>query len=237
MARILDIDSPLINFLNKLADLIYLNFLTLICCLPIITVGASMTALHHVLLKMVRNEEGYMTKTFFKSFKQNFKQATIIWLIMLVAFFVLIGDFMIFKYSGLAFPSWLRIVVVGVVLLVLFAVMHVFPVLARFENTVFNTYKNSLFMGILTFPKTILMMICQVIPLLIIIFIPQILPIALVFGISGPAFISALLYNNTFKRFEPQTEEITADEDWVVEEVETAEIPETDEDENRWEQE
>lgn len=234
MARILDIDSPLINFLNKLADLIYLNFLTLICCIPIITIGASMTALHHVLLKMVRNEEGYMTKTFFKSFKQNFKQATIIWLIMLVAFFVLIGDFMIFKYSGLAFPSWLRIVVVGVVLLVLFAVMHVFPVLARFENTVFNTYKNSLFMGILTFPKTILMMICQVIPLLIIIFIPQILPIALVFGISGPAFISALLYNNTFKRFEPQTDEITADEDWVVEEVETAE---TDEDENRWEQE
>lgn len=232
MGRIFDIDGPVMGFLNKLADLIYLNFLTAICCIPIVTIGASMTALHHVLLKMVRNEEGYVTKSFFKSFKQNFRQATIIWLIMLVAFIILIGDFMIFRYSGINFPSWFQIVILGVVFLVLFAIMHVFPVLARFENTVMNTYKNSLFMGILAFPKTILMMICWVIPPLIIIFVPAFFPIAFVFGISGPAFISAKLYNNTFKRFEPQPEEITADEDWVVEE----EIEETDGDQNGWEQ-
>lgn len=221
MGRFFDIDSPVMNFLNKLADLIILNFLTAVCCIPIITVGASMTAMHHVLLKMVRNEEGYIFRTFFKSFRQNFRQATVIWLIMLAAFGILLGDFMIFKYSGIHFPSWLRIVILGVVLLVLFAVMHVFPVLAHFENTIMNTYKNSLFMGILTFPKTILMMICWVAAPLIIIFFPQILPVGIMLGISGPAFICALLYNNTFKRFEPQPEEITADEDWVVQVDET----------------
>lgn len=229
MGKLFDLDSPIMSGLNKLADLIILNFLTLICCIPLITIGASLTALHHVLLKMVRNEEGYIIKTFFKSFKQNFKQATIIWLIMLAAFVVLIGDFLIFAYSGISFPSWLRIVILGVVFLVLFAVMHVFPVLSRFDNTIMNTYKNSLFMGILTFPKTILMVICQVVPVLLFIFFPQIMPIILMLGISGPAFISALLYNKTFKRFEPEPEAITADEDWVVEEVEAAE---TVEDEN-----
>lgn len=234
MGRLFDLDSPVMNFLNKLADLIILNFLTLICCLPLITVGASLTALHHVLLKMVRNEEGYIIKTFFKSFKQNFRQATVIWFIMVAAFALLIGDFLIFAYSGIAFPSWLRIVILGIVFLVFFAVMHVFPVLARFENTVMNTYKNSLFMGILTFPKTILMVICQVAPILIFIYFPQIMPIVLMLGISGPAYISALLYNNTFKRFEPETEEITADEDWAVEEVESAK---NGEDDNGWEQE
>lgn len=221
MGRLFDLDSPVMNFLNKLADLIILNFLTLICCIPLITVGASLTALHHVLLKMVRNEEGYIIKSFFKSFKQNFRQATIIWLIMLAAFAVLIGDFLIFAYSGITFPSWLRIVILGIVFLVLFAVIHVFPVLSRFDNTVMNTYKNSLFMGILTFPKTILMVVCQVAPFLIFVFFPQVMPIVLMLGISGPAYICALLYNKTFQRFEPQPEEITADEDWVVEEVET----------------
>ena len=234
MGKLFDIDSPLMNVLNKLADLIILNFLTFICCIPIITIGASMTALHHVLLKIVRNEEGYVVKSFFKSFKQNFWQATVIWLIMLAAFLVLLGDFYIFGHSGIEFPSWLRIVILGIVFLVMFAVMHVFPVLARFENTVLNTYKNSLFMGILTFPKTILMMVCWVATPLVIIFFPQIFPIGLMLGISGPAYISALLYNNTFKRFEPQPEEITADEDWVVEETETVE---TGEDENGWNQE
>ena len=81
MGRIFSLDSPLFSFLNKVADLILLNILTMICCLPIITIGASMTALHYVVLKMVRDEESYIVRSYFKSFRQNFKQATIIWLI------------------------------------------------------------------------------------------------------------------------------------------------------------
>ena len=77
MGRIFSLDSPLFSFLNKVADLILLNILTMICCLPIITIGASMTALHYVVLKMVRDEESYIVRSYFKSFRQNFKQATI----------------------------------------------------------------------------------------------------------------------------------------------------------------
>lgn len=81
MDKIFNLDSPVMQALNKVADLIWLNILTMVCCIPIITVGAALTAQHYVVLKMVRNREGYITRSFFKSFKANFKQATCIWLI------------------------------------------------------------------------------------------------------------------------------------------------------------
>ena len=69
MGKFFDLDSPIMRTLNRLADLMWLNILTLLCCLPIITAGASLTAMHYVLLKMVRNEESYISRAFFKSFK------------------------------------------------------------------------------------------------------------------------------------------------------------------------
>lgn len=217
MGRLFDLDSPIMNFLSKLADVIWLNVLTVVCSIPVFTVGASMTALHYVMLKIVRNEESYITRSFFKSFKQNFKQATIIWLILLLGIVILVGDLLILKYSGMAFPDWLQTVLLAATIFFLFAVMHVFPVLSKFENSVINTYKNSLFMGILSLPKTIIMMFCWAIPAVVVIYLPQAFPLVLGLGISGPAFLCALLYNKTFKRFEPEEESC---EGWTVEKQE-----------------
>ena len=219
MGRIFNLDSPLMAGLSKLADLIWLNILAFICCIPVVTIGASLTALNYVALKMVRNEDGYVTRDFFKSFKQNFKQATIIWLIMILVFIVIIGDLFIFSFSTLSFPTGLRIALGVIGVLVLFSTMLVFPILARFENTVKNTFRNSLFMGILAFPKTVLMVIIWAIPTAVTIFIPQGFPFVIAFGISGPVFLSAMLYNKTFKRFEPEEEETDGD-DWFIEPVE-----------------
>lgn len=72
--KIFDLDSPLMQVLNKVADLMWLNVLTLICCIPIFTAGASLTAMNYMALKIVRGEECYITRGFFKSFKMNFKQ-------------------------------------------------------------------------------------------------------------------------------------------------------------------
>ena len=67
--KLFDLDSPVMRFLSKMADLMILNILTMICCLPLFTAGAAFTALHYVCLKMVRNEEGYIAKSYFKAFK------------------------------------------------------------------------------------------------------------------------------------------------------------------------
>lgn len=215
MGKIFDLESPLFSFLSKMADLIWLNILTAVCCIPVFTIGASLTALNYVVLKMVRNEEGYITRSFFKSFKQNFKQATVIWLIILAVIIVLAGDFYILRYAAIEFPDWLRMVLFAVTVMLLIAVMHVFPVLAKFENTIRNTFKNSFLMGILSLPKTILMIICWIIPVVVGLFVYQIIPLVLAFGISLPAYICALLYNKTFKRFEPE-EMQASDSEWTV---------------------
>ena len=187
-----------------------------------------MTALHYVVLKMVRDEESYIVRSYFKSFKQNFKQATIIWLILLLVGAVLIGDLFILSFSTIRFSNWIRIALFTVIIIVLLAAMHLFPVLSRFDNTIKNTFKNSFFMGILTLPKTILMLLCWVAPLVIAAFIVQATPIVFMLGISAPAYLCAKLYNKTFKRFEPE-EEIVGDDEWTIAPLEGEE----DEDQNQ----
>lgn len=216
MGKFFNLDSPIMSGLSKLADLIWLNILAFICSIPIITIGASMTALNYVALKMVRDEDGYVTRAYFKSFKQNFRQATIIWLIMLLAAAVIIGDLFIFGFSGIAFPAWVKIALIAISVLAIFATMHVFPILARFENTILNTFKNSFFMGILSLPKTVLMMVIWAVPILISLYFFQAFPLVIGLGTSGPVFLSAMLYNKTFKRFEPEEEELVSDSEWSI---------------------
>lgn len=225
MGKVFALDSPLMNGLSKLADLIWLNILATICCIPIITIGASLTALHYVVLKMVKDEEGYITRSFFKSFKENFKQATLMWLMLLVVFILLVADFMIFRFSGIVFPGWCQIALIAIAVLIMFATMHLFPLLSRYENSIRATYKNSLFMGILHLPKTILMMLCWIVPIVITIYVESFFPIVFFLGISGPAFLNALLYKKSFQQLEPETE-IKSDADWTVQTVSEEETEE-----------
>lgn len=202
--KFFDLDSPLMQVLNKVADLLWLNILTLICCIPIVTAGASLTAMNYMALKIVRNEECYITKGFFKSFKQNFKQATAIWLLFLLAVLVLAGDFYIVKNSGIEFNIVIKVVIGIVALILTFTWMFVFPVLAKFDNTVIRTIKNAFIMSILQFPKTLLMIVMYALPIVIGILVPQAFPICFLFGLSAPAYVSALLYNKFFQKLEDQ---------------------------------
>ena len=222
--KLFDLDSPLMNILNKMADLMWLNILTLICCIPIVTAGASLTAMHYMALKIVRNEECYITRGFFKSFKENFKQATIIWFILLLAAGVIAGDFYIITETGMELNNVIKIIIMAAAVLVLFTATFVFPVLAKFENTIKRTLKNAFVMSILQFPKTILMVILGIVPWIAGAFFYQIIPIVFLFGFSVPAWVSAMLYNKFFQKLEDQILEANAPE--VV-----ADVTENEEDE------
>lgn len=219
--KLFNLDSPIMQALGKMADLMWLNVLTLICCIPIVTVGASLTALHYMALKIVRDEECYITRGFFKSFKENFKQGTLIWLLMLAVIVILAGDFYIMKYSGINFSRILQFLIIAVAVLFVFTVMFVFPVLAKFENTLWRTIKNAFLMSIMQFPKTILMVILFAIPPVLLALFYQVVPIVFLFGLSVPAWLSAKLYNKFFQKLEdqilganpPAEEEAAGDED------------------------
>ena len=85
-------DSWLGRFFNLVFDLVIMHFIWLVCSLPIFTIGASTTALYYTFMKRTRRDEGYIWKNYFSSFKSNFKQATIIWLIILAVGAILLTD-------------------------------------------------------------------------------------------------------------------------------------------------
>lgn len=202
--KIFDLDSPLMNVLNKMADLMWLNILTMICCIPIITAGAAFTSMHYVALKIVRNEESYITRSFFKSFKTNFRQATIIWLLILLVAAVLGGDYYIITKSGIQFSSVLVVLIMAAAVLVICAALYVFPVLAKFDNTVMGTIRNAFIMSILQLPKTVVIFVMSFFPLIVYLVSLRLIPIIFLFGFSLPAYASAMLYNKFFQKLEDQ---------------------------------
>ena len=202
--KIFDLDSPLMNVLNKMADLMWLNILTLICCIPIITAGAAFTSMHYVALKIVRNEESYITRSFFKSFKTNFRQATLIWLLILLIAAVLGGDYYIITKSGIQFSSVLVVLIMAAAVLVICTTLYVFPVLAKFDNTIMGTIRNAFIMSILQLPKTVVMFVMAFFPLIIYLVSLRLIPIIFLFGFSLPAYASAMLYNKFFQKLEDQ---------------------------------
>lgn len=153
--------------MSKVADLCILNIICVVCCIPVITAGASITAMYYVTLKMVRNEDAYIVRSFFKSFKQNFKQATIINLIMLLIGVVLYIDLNVSKAMQGGAGQIFQIIFMAFVLIYFILFLYVYPVLARFYNTIKNTIKNALFMAIRHFPYTVVMVIIAVCPLLL----------------------------------------------------------------------
>ena len=202
--KIFDLDSPLMNVLNKMADLMWLNILTLICCIPIITAGAAFTSMNYLALKIVRNEESYITRSFFKSFKTNFRQATLIWLMILLIAAVLGGDYYIITKSGIQFSSVLVVLIMAAAVLVICTTLYVFPVLAKFDNTIMGTIRNAFIMSILQLPKTLVMLVMAFFPLIIYLVSLRLIPIIFLFGFSLPAYASAMLYNKFFQKLEDQ---------------------------------
>ena len=202
--RFFEIDGPVIQFLNKVADLMWLNVLTMVCCIPVFTAGASFTAMHYMALKIVRDEECYITKGFFHSFKENFKQSTILWLIMMLVAAILGIDLYIIEKSGIEFNNIFRMIILALAVMAAFTAAMVFPLQAKFANPVKATIKNAFTVGILQFPKTFLMLAMLSFPVVLCLVTWRLFPVAFMFGLSLPAYLSAILYNKTFKKMEQQ---------------------------------
>lgn len=206
MRSLFNLDGPVMTFLNKAADLVILNILYLVCCIPIVTIGAATTSLYYVSLRMAKEEEGYVTKDFFRSFIENFKQSTVIWLILLSIGIVVGGEFILInRMEGSFVPVVQCIVYVGV-LLFSFEFLYVFPVLSRFENTIKNTMKNALFISILQIPKTLVMLIFCIIPIYLLLSSLKWLPLVIALGFSTVSYTNACIMGPIFKKFEPKEE-------------------------------
>ena len=162
--KFLSYDSKFSRIMIKLCYACFLNLLWMVCSLPIFTIGASTTALYYACLKIVRDEGFDAAGMFFHSFKQNFKQATIIWLIMLTAGIFLAGDGYILYHlrassTGAMAVMWtlLMAVVIAAAVIYVIVLLYVFPLLASVENTTAAMLKNAFLIGTHYLFSTILM--------------------------------------------------------------------------------
>ena len=212
-----NIDSPIMRLLSKVCDLMILNALCIICCLPIVTAGASVTALYTITMKMVRGEESYIFKGFFKAFKENFKQSTIIWLIMAV-----LGIFILVDYRATAIlpeniSNLFRVLIGALIIFYAMILSYVFPYTARFANTTKNIFKNSLLIAILNLPWTILIVAIPVALGFLTLLTTRTLVYGsmlwILFGFSVVAYIESIMFRKIFAKYEPPVEEDLSDPD------------------------
>ncbi|WP_235853262.1 YesL family protein [Luxibacter massiliensis] len=199
-------DNIVTRCLSKICDLMMLNILWIVCSVPIITIGASTTALYTVTLKLVKNEEGYIARGFLAAFKENLKKSTILWCILAV----LGGCIWIDSRLIVSMEGSLRTVFQSVFLLLGFVwlcvVNYAFPLTARYENTVKNTLKNALILFVARLPYTLLMAVVTAGPVILTLLNTRNLMIGLslwlVIGVALVAWANSFILRKVFEIFQ-----------------------------------
>lgn len=192
-------ENPFMQALSVAADLLVLNALTLVCSLPLVTAGASFAALHDITGQIVRGEESYLVKPFFRSFAANWKKSTLLGLMLLAAAALLYFDYL----AAAALAPVFRLPVAAICFIVLAIAMYAFALLARYENSLGATLKNAVSLAIGYFPRTLAMLLfATVLWLLAIRYYRFGVPILMMFGFSLPCYVNTLFTRGIFDKLE-----------------------------------
>lgn len=200
MSEIFTTDNMVIRILNRIGDILILHFLWLLCSLPIVTIGASTTALYYTAMKAVKYEDGYVARRFFKSFKENFRQSTIIWLIMLFAGF-LCGWYL--SYSIETHNSVLTMFSTILTCVYTFILIYVFPLQSKFDNKITVTIRNAFLLSVKNFPWTLLMIVALGLIGLFSYFYTIVLFIVVICGAGVYGYLTAFIFNRVFLPYLP----------------------------------
>ena len=211
MKDLLNPEGVFFQFLSRVGDLIILNVLFLICCVPIVTVGAAYAALCKVCMDMVYEQEAGMVKGFFLAFKENFKQATVVWIVELLVIVSLVCDAMLI----LTFlpSSKVMYILLGVLaFLVLCVCTHMTPLLIRYRNGLRQHLSNAMVLAVIRLPRTLLMIVVSCAPLIVLAL--SVLQASTVFfdtlvfwlaiGCAVMAYINMNLYKGVYNKLEEE---------------------------------
>ena len=180
--KLFDPDSPIMSFLARVADLVILNVLWLLCCLPVVTAGASTTAMYHVVRHLQEESISSVTRDFFRSFKSDFRQATPVYLLLLI-------------------PT---AAVVMNALMLTFVVSFVYPVMAYFDDTVWKTLRTAAVLAVAKLPRTVLISAINLLPIIMLfVSLPFFLRSSifwLLIGGSLTAYLNMLILRPVFKK-------------------------------------
>ena len=214
MRNLFNYENPFIQFLVRVGDLIILNVLFILCSAPVVTLGASLTALHRVTQNMLFEQEEPLLKAFFRAFRQNFKQSTLAWLVELVVIVSLVCDVLLvmaYFNGGLAKAMYILVAVLAILVAGVYA--YLMPLIARYENGMRQQVNNALVLAIIKLPKTLLLVFLNLLPvILVLISVPVFVQTLIFWVIIGFAFVSFLtssILKPVFQQLEKGNESVT----------------------------
>ncbi len=198
MGKWFGLDSKFYKYGTLLADLIILTILWLICSIPVITIGASTTALYYVTTRQLSNREGYVSRDFFRSFKQNFLEATAMTLILGVIAVVLFININLFVPD-----TTINVIIYLVQYVLLYELLiftiYVFPVLSRFDLKLGALIKTSIFMA----NRHLLTTITCAILFVAIVMIVLKCGVLIILCAGAYAILTSLMFMNLFRKYVP----------------------------------
>lgn len=199
-------DGGLYKFISRLWDVIVINFLWMLFSIPIVTIGASTIAAYSVCLKMVDDEEGYIVRSFIKAFKANLKQGIPLGLMTIAAAYVVYLNFALFNAIE---TNPLPLLIMGIVGSVVFSfsLLYAYPLIARYENTLVRTIRNSFDISVKFLVRTIGLIFLVALELFLIFYN---LTSMLIGFFIGPAFIIftiAAFAKRMFQKIEKEQQE------------------------------
>lgn len=198
--------------LTRVGNMILLNVVYVLCCLPVVTIGAATTSLYAVTLAVAENrEESFVLTHFFRAFRRNWKQATVIWLILLAFGAALWFDWRAITVGPLADNVFMTLLFFIGVFFYVPTLTFVFPVLAKFDNKVFGTLKNALALGVSKLPQVILMTALNILPLIFLYFNQvwffRTLILWFVIAFAAIAQLNSYIFRRIFRKLLPAEEE------------------------------
>ncbi len=204
MGAFFSMDSKFMQAMSRIADLVTLNVLFLLSCVPLFTIGAASAAMYTVCFRFGTDREQGVCRSYFRAFRENFKQGTILWLIL--ALFLVTGflnTFLLYSLEGGVRYLFLLTGILLVLAVLMFG--YTFPLLSQFSNDVRSTLKNALFLSLGYLPRSIPVVALNVFPLalalldLYVFLQAGFLWVFLYF--SAAAYLNSLLLKKVFSRY------------------------------------
>ncbi|HBJ16289.1 MAG TPA: hypothetical protein DDY81_00275 [Clostridiales bacterium] len=211
MGGFFSLDSGFMRAMSRIADLIILNVIYLVTCLPVVTIGAAGTAMYTVCFRLGTEREGSPVKDYFRAFRDEFRQATLIWLFLLL--FGAASCVNIFIFLGTSgWMHYLFFLFVLFLVVVLMMAGYAFPLLSQFRNDTKSVIRNALIFSVAYLPRTALIVVINVFPWALLLTNPYLFLQAgfiwVVVYFAAAAYINTRLLKKVFAPYmEPEEEE------------------------------
>ena len=212
MGKLFNLDSPIVQAVGKVGQMMITTVTWLIFCLPIFTVGAATTAMCRVMINL-KEDKSCAFKIFWQAFRENFKKATLLWLLLLACVAVLAAAFYLVVLVENAMVRVMALMVFCLLFFLVYIVaIYVFPLTAYFENTLSATIRNAIGMGLGNLRQSVFAIALTLLPLVLMLVSMQLfVTLLLLLVITGPGAICygvMCILLPVFEQYAPSNEEL-----------------------------